>query len=58
MDGPVPHFAQFVHQFLLFLDFPLVKDGRQFLETVFRIPVQLTAIDVFAPTVLGILAQL
>ena len=41
MDGPVPHFAQFVHQFLSFLDFLLVKDGRQFLEAVFRIPVQL-----------------
>ena len=41
MNGPVSHFAQFIYQFLLFLDFPLVKDGRQFLETVFRVPVQL-----------------
>ncbi len=47
MDVPVSHFAQFIYQFLLFLDFLLVKDGRQFLEAVFRIPVQLTNVSIF-----------
>ena len=40
MDGPIPYFTQFVHQFLFFLDLFLIKNRGQLLETVFRFPVQ------------------